>query len=89
MDDLLVDVDCTKARVEEVCLQGNFTNKFFNPWINLEVIGLPPRKPSRPFRLNSRGLAVYWAWVAYGNWAFNLAQPSGNSKLASSSASTS
>ena len=29
MDDLLADVDCTTAGVEEVCLQGNFTNKFF------------------------------------------------------------
>ena len=29
MDDLLADVDCTTSRVEEVCLQGNFTNKFF------------------------------------------------------------
>lgn len=29
MDDLLVHEDCTTARVEEVCLQGNFTNKFF------------------------------------------------------------
>ena len=29
MDDLFVEVNCTTARVEEVCLQGNFTNKFF------------------------------------------------------------
>ena len=29
MDDLFAGVTCTTARVEEVCLQGNFTNKFF------------------------------------------------------------
>lgn len=29
MDDLLAGASCTTARVEEVCLQGNFTNKFF------------------------------------------------------------
>jgi len=29
MDDLLADLDCTTAFVEEVRLQGNFANKFF------------------------------------------------------------
>jgi hypothetical protein len=29
MDDLFVEGVCSVARVEEVCMQGNFTNKFF------------------------------------------------------------